>query len=246
MNTKKRTTRFLFTGSAFALLSTLLFLSYTHFKTSDTPCNAFGWLLSDHAELIQIEEHPFLLILSALCGFLFSIYFGAYVIHQLPGTMNEAAGVLIALKFLSLISVLFYSFNQSSLFFFIVNGLVVILSIFTYFIFSLIFRKLRLPLYSRFIPFFCFVYSMFSFFILALAPTIDPANIQLTSNFLDLLFILSLSWMMWKIKKLETAGSSGFEFFYFLRCKNSLSKRVERLKIRILFFLYRRVQQKCI
>ena len=201
MNIKKRTTRFLLTGSTFVLLTTILFLSYACLKTSSTPCNAFGWLLSDHSELTQIEEFPYLLILSSLCGFLFSVYFQAYVFYQLPRTMNEAAGVFTALKVLSLISVFFYSFDQSSLFFFIINGLVVILSIFTYFIFSLVFKKLKLPRYIQFIPLFCFGYSMFSFFILALAPTFDPENIQITGNFLDLLFMLSLGWMMWKVKK---------------------------------------------
>ena len=135
MNIKKRTTRFLLTGSTFVLLTTILFLSYACLKTSSIPCNAFGWLLSDHSELAQIEEFPYLLILSSLCGFLVAVYFQAYVVYQLPGTMNEAAGVFTALKVLSLISVFFYSFNQSSLSVFIINGLVVILSIFTYFIF---------------------------------------------------------------------------------------------------------------
>ena len=121
MNIKKRTTRFLLTGSTFVLLTTILFLSYACLKTSSTPCNAFGWLLSDPSELTQIEEFPYLLILSSLCGFLFSVYFQAYVFYQLPGTMNEAAGVFTALKVLSLISVFFYSFDQSSLFFFIIS-----------------------------------------------------------------------------------------------------------------------------
>ena len=47
------------------------------------------------------------------------------------------------------------------------------------------------------IPLFCFVYSVFSFLVLALAPTFDPANIQITSNFLELLFISCLGMMMW-------------------------------------------------
>ncbi|EOA7310226.1 hypothetical protein [Enterococcus hirae] len=115
--------------------------------------------------------------------------------------MDEAATIFVASRLLALLTVLFYSFNQNSLFFFILNGLVIILSIFTYFIFSLIFKKLRLPLLMQLIPLFCFVYSVFSFLVLALAPTFDPANIQITSNFLELLFISCLGMMMWQIRK---------------------------------------------
>ncbi|WP_260320431.1 hypothetical protein [Enterococcus hirae] len=120
---------------------------------------------------------------------------------QLPKKMDEAATIFVASRLLALLTVLFYSFNQNSLFFFILNGLVIILSIFTYFIFSLIFKKLRLPLLMQLIPLFCFVYSVFSFLVLALAPTFDPANIQITSNFLELLFISCLGMMMWQIRK---------------------------------------------
>lgn len=118
-----------------------------------------------------------------------------------PQKMDEAATIFVASRLLALLTVLFYSFNQNSLFFFILNGLVIILSIFTYFIFSLIFKKLRLPLLMQLIPLFCFVYSVFSFLVLALAPTFDPANIQITSNFLELLFISCLGMMMWQIRK---------------------------------------------
>ncbi|EOS7975804.1 hypothetical protein DZ779_RS03635 [Enterococcus hirae] len=201
MKTKRQTITFLHIGTLFALLTLFLFLCYSYFRSSDIPCNAFGWLLLDHPGLSQVDESLFLLILSSLCGFIFSLAFRTYVKKQIPKKMDEAATIFVASRLLALLTVLFYSFNQNSLFFFILNGLVIILSIFTYFIFSLIFKKLRLPLLMQLIPLFCFVYSVFSFLVLALAPTFDPANIQITSNFLELLFISCLGMMMWQIRK---------------------------------------------
>ncbi|MBF8807867.1 MAG: hypothetical protein IC227_05295 [Enterococcus lacertideformus] len=201
METKRNTTTFLHIGTIFGLLTLLLFICYSYFRSSDTPCNAFGWLLLDPPGLYQLDESQLLLILSSLCGLIFSLSFRAFMMYQLPKMMNEGTAVFVALKLLALLAALFYSFDQNLLFFFILNGLVVILSIFTYFIFSLLFKKLHLPFLIQIIPFFCFGYSVFSFLILALAPTFDPANIQMTSNFLELLFILYLGFLMWKLRK---------------------------------------------
>ncbi|HAQ2057030.1 TPA: hypothetical protein KT808_003017, partial [Enterococcus faecium] len=144
--------------------------------------------------------NPFFLILSSLCGLLFSVYFGAYFFHRHPGTLNEASSVLIAFKTFSFLAILFYSFNHNTLFFFIMNGLVVILSIFTYFIFSLIFSQLKCPLFFRLVPVTCFIYSLFSFFVLALMPLTNPSTIQVAGNLLDMLFIVSLGVFMWQRK----------------------------------------------
>lgn len=201
METKRNTNTSLHVGTIFALLTLFSFLCYSYFRSSDTPCNAFGWLLLDHPGLNQLDESQFLFLLSSICSFIFSLSFRTFMIRQLPKRMNEAATIFVVLKSLSLFSAFFYSFNQNSLFFFILNGLVVTLSIFTYFIFSLMFKKLRLPFIMQAIPFLCFAYSIFSFLILALAPTFDPANIQMTNNFLELLFISCLGFMMWKIRK---------------------------------------------
>ncbi|MEY8444850.1 hypothetical protein AALA44_01295 [Enterococcus ratti] len=201
METKQKTMIFLLVGTIFALLTLFLFFCYSYFRVSNTPCNSFGWLLWDHSSLNKWDESQFLLTLSLFCGFIFSLSFRVVMMDQLPTMMNEATIILIILKSLSLFTALFYSFNQNSLFFFILNGLVVILSIFTYFIFSLLFKKLRLSFFTPVVPFFCFGYSIFSFLILALAPSFDPAYIQITSNVLELLFILYLGYMMWKIKK---------------------------------------------
>ncbi len=80
------------------------------------------------------------------------------------------------------------------------NGLVVILSIFTYFIFSLIFSQLKCPLFFRLVPVTCFIYSLFSFFVLALMPLTNPSTIQVAGNLLDMLFIVSLGVFMWQRK----------------------------------------------
>ncbi|MGN8983016.1 hypothetical protein ACTNBL_12090 [Enterococcus villorum] len=201
METKRNTNTFLHVGTIFALLTLCLFICYSYFRSSDAPCNAFGWLLLDQPGLNQLDESQFLLILSSICAFVFSLFFRAFMVYQLPKRMNEAANFFVVLKALSLLSTFFYSFNQNSLFFFIINGLVVTLSLFTYFIFSLMYKKLQLPFLMQAIPFFCFGYSIFSFLVLALAPTFDPANIQMTSNFLELLFISCLGFMMWKVRK---------------------------------------------
>ncbi|HBK5157512.1 TPA: hypothetical protein LLA85_002084, partial [Enterococcus faecium] len=100
----------------------------------------------------------------------------------------------------SFLAILFYSFNHNTLFFFIMNGLVVILSIFTYFIFSLIFSQLKCPLFFRLVPVTCFIYSLFSFFVLALMPLTNPSTIQVAGNLLDMLFIVSLGVFMWQRK----------------------------------------------
>ena len=134
MEIQRRTTNFLHLGSFFATLTILFFLCYSYLKTSHAPSSALGWLLLDHSDITEAEENPFFLILSSLCGLLFSVYFGAYFFHRHPGTLNEASSVLIAFKTFSFLAILFYSFNHNTLFFFIMNGLVVILSIFTYFI----------------------------------------------------------------------------------------------------------------
>lgn len=136
MEIQRRTTNFLHLGSFFATLTILFFLCYSYLKTSHAPSSALGWLLLDHSDITEAEENPFFLILSSLCGLLFSVYFGAYFFHRHPGTLNEASSVLIAFKTFSFLAILFYSFNHNTLFFFIMNGLVVILSIFTYFIFG--------------------------------------------------------------------------------------------------------------
>ena len=198
MKTKRQTSTFLHIGTLFALLTLFLFLCYSYFRSSDIPCNAFGWLLLDHPGLSQVDESLFLLILSSLCGFIFSLAFRTYVKKQIPKKMDEAATIFVASRLLALLTVLFYSFNQNSLFFFILNGLVIILSIFTYFIFSLIFKKLRLPLLMQEKK---RHYRQSRIVVLALAPTFDPANIQITSNFLELLFISCLGMMMWQIRK---------------------------------------------
>ncbi|OWW66189.1 hypothetical protein C656_08570 [Enterococcus hirae 57-03-H11] len=200
MKTKRQTSTFLHIGTLFALLTLFLFLCYSYFRSSDIPCNAFGWLLLDHPGLSQVDESLFLLILSSLCGFIFSLAFRTYVKKQLPKKMDEAATIFVASRLLALLTVLSIPLTKFIVLF-ILNGLVIILSIFTYFIFSLIFKKLRLPLLMQLIPLFCFVYSVFSFLVLALAPTFDPANIQITSNFLELLFISCLGMMMWQIRK---------------------------------------------
>ncbi|MCG4570002.1 hypothetical protein [Enterococcus faecium] len=181
-------------------LTILFFLCYSYLKTSHAPSSALGWLLLDHSDITEAEENPFFLILSSLCGLLFSVYFGAYFFHRHPGTLNEASSVLIAFKTFSFLAILFYSFNHNTLFFFIVNGLVVILSIFTYFIFSLIFSQLKCPLFFRLVPVTCFIYSLFSFFVLALMPLTNPSTIQVAGNLLDMLFIVSLGVFMWQRK----------------------------------------------
>ncbi|WP_165005907.1 MULTISPECIES: hypothetical protein [unclassified Enterococcus] len=201
MELQRKTTLFLYAGSFFSGLTILFFICFVYFKTSTTPCNAFGWLLLDHSDVGEIEDNPFFLILSSLCGLIFSVYFGAYFFHQKPGKLNEASVVLIALKLFSFIAILFYSFNHNSLLFFILNGLIVILTIFTFFLFSLIFNQLKLSMFFRLIPVLCFGYSVFSFLVLAMAPSIDPANIQITSNYLDLLFIGCLGLFMRRTKK---------------------------------------------
>ena len=187
MEIQRRTTNFLHLGSFFATLTILFFLCYSYLKTSHAPSSALGWLLLDHS-------------LSSLCGLLFSVYFGAYFFHRHPGTLNEASSVLIAFKTFSFLAILFYSFNHNTLFFFIMNGLVVILSIFTYFIFSLIFSQLKCPLFFRLVPVTCFIYSLFSFFVLALMPLTNPSTIQVAGNLLDMLFIVSLGVFMWQRK----------------------------------------------
>ncbi|EME7106182.1 hypothetical protein QEI47_001680 [Enterococcus faecium] len=200
MEIQHRTTNFLHLGSFFATLTILFFLCYSYLKTSHAPSSALGWLLLDHSDITEAEENPFFLILSSLCGLLFSVYFGAYFFHRHPGTLNEASSVLIAFKTFSFLAILFYSFNHNTLFFFIMNGLVVILSIFTYFIFSLIFSQLKCPLFFRLVPVTCFIYSLFSFFVLALMPLTNPSTIQVAGNLLDMLFIVSLGVFMWQRK----------------------------------------------
>ena len=201
METHQRTTTFLHWGAVFAALNALLFFFYTYFKTSSVPCNSFGWLLLDHSELNQGSDNPTLLILSAICGFIFSLCFGAFFKQKKITRFNEAIGIFIALKSLTLLTDILYFFDQDSLFFFIVNGLVVILTIFTFFMFSLIFKQLKMPALLQMITLFCFCYSICSFFILSLATSIDSSNIQITSNILDLLFIASLGYMMWHLRK---------------------------------------------
>lgn len=116
MEIQRRTTNFLHLGSFFATLTILFFLCYSYLKTSHAPSSALGWLLLDHSDITEAEENPFFLILSSLCGLLFSVYFGAYFFHRHPGTLNEASSVLIAFKTFSFLAILFYSFNHNTLF----------------------------------------------------------------------------------------------------------------------------------
>ena len=118
----------------------------------------------DHSDITETEENPF--FFDSIFSMRLDVFcvFRCLFFHRHPGTLNEASGVLIAFKTFSFLAILFYSFNHNTLFFFIMNGLVVILSIFTYFIFSLIFSQMRCPLFFRLVPVTCFIYSLFSFF----------------------------------------------------------------------------------
>lgn len=75
MEIQRRTTNFLHLGSFFATLTILFFLCYAYLKTSHAPSSALGWLLLDHSDITEAEENPFFLILSSLCGLLFSCLF---------------------------------------------------------------------------------------------------------------------------------------------------------------------------
>ncbi|MEO2755678.1 hypothetical protein ABHA23_08405, partial [Enterococcus faecium] len=57
------------------------------------------------------------------------------------------------------------------------------------------------PLFFRLVPLTCFIYSLFSFFVLALIPLANPSTIQVAGNLLDMLFIVSLGVFMWQRKK---------------------------------------------
>ncbi len=46
----------------------------------------------------------------------------------------------------------------------------------------------------------CVIYSLFSFFVLALMPLTNPSTIQVAGNLLDMLFIVSLGVFMWQRK----------------------------------------------
>ncbi|AUB52395.1 MULTISPECIES: hypothetical protein [Enterococcus] len=201
MEIQQKTTTYLHWGSVFAVLNALLFFFYAYFKTSSIPCNSFGWLLLDHSELNQSTDNPTFLILSTFCGLIFSLCFAAYFAKKKMNTFNEVNVIFVILKSLNLLTAMLYTFNQDSLFFFIINGLVVILTIFTFFIFSLITKQLRMPMVIQTSTFFCFCYSLVALFILAFAPSINSANIQITSNILDILFIGNLAYMMWHFRK---------------------------------------------
>ncbi|MBO0482057.1 hypothetical protein [Candidatus Enterococcus courvalinii] len=200
----RKTMIYLQLASLFGLLAILFFVLHTFSTTSDAPNHALGWLLLDYSTLNTLDQSAGLLILSSLSSLLFAIFFSRYVYLEKTKELAEASFIFIALKLFSFLAVLLYTFNQNSLFFFILNGLVVTLVIFSFFFFSLVFKELKLNPFFCWVSLICFGYNFFAFLFLAFAPTIQTTIIQDVSNCFDFLFVICLAFLMWQYQRNKT------------------------------------------